>query len=125
MIKSLLLVGIGSFTGGVARHLLSRLAQHPAVGLFPIGTLLVNIVGCLIVGILYGLTERGGLPGGEWRLLLITGFCGGFTTFSTFMHENFSLMDSGHFFHVLLYTALSLLLGLTAAWLGHLLVRLY
>lgn len=89
------------------------------------GTLAVNVAGCLAIGLLYGLFERGNLLNAELRLFLTVGFCGGFTTFSTFIHENYALLGGQQFLHFAGYALLSFALGMLAAHLGHLLVRVF
>lgn len=125
MIRTLLLIGIGSFAGGIARYLLTRWVQGASDSAFPFGTMVVNVTGCLVIGLLYGLFERGNLMSPDLRLLLTVGLCGGFTTFSTFVHENFTLFGNGNMLHFILYTTLSFGLGLGAAWLGHLIARIF
>lgn len=120
----LIYIAAGSALGGVLRYLISRIVQEQAGGLFPWGTFAVNILGCLLIGLIYGLADRGISLGAGMKLFLTVGFCGGFTTFSTFANENCLLFQSGHFPILALYTALSVLLGFTAAWLGHLASRL-
>lgn len=123
--KDPLFIGAGSFAGGIARYLLSRLIQSHAASGFPWGTLAVNVAGCLAIGLLYGLFERGNLLNAELRLFLTVGFCGGFTTFSTFIHENYALLGGQQFLHFAGYALLSFALGMLAAHLGHLLVRVF
>lgn len=125
MVKTLLFIGAGSFAGGIARYLLSRLIQSHVTSGFPWGTLAVNVAGCLAIGLLYGLFERGNLLNAELRLFLTVGFCGGFTTFSTFIHENYALLGGQQFLHFAGYALLSFALGMLAAHLGHLLVRVF
>ncbi|MGH2565631.1 MAG: fluoride efflux transporter CrcB, partial [Ginsengibacter sp.] len=84
--KIILIIGIGSFIGGISRYLLSQSIQNKFLSAFPFGTMSVNIVGCFLIGIIFGLTERGNFTM-EWRLFLVTGFLGGFTTFSSFSNE--------------------------------------
>ncbi len=90
---------------------------------FPWGTLTVNVVGCLMIGLIYALAERGNLSTPGLRLLVAAGFCGGFTTFSAFMSENLAMLRAGDFLPFALYVTGSLLLGLGAVWLGWWLVR--
>ena len=123
MIRLLIIIGTGSFFGGITRFLTSRFIQQNVNSLFPFGTFVVNITGCFIIGLLYGLSERGNLMNAEWRMFLTVGFCGGFTTFSTFANENMSLLRDGNFFHFALYTSGSVFLGLMATYLGNILVK--
>nr|WP_243900364.1 CrcB family protein [Hymenobacter defluvii] len=88
------------------------------------GTLLVNVLGCLLIGLFYAAAERGTIGSPELRLLLTTGFCGGFTTFSTFSYETIALLTDGEYFFGALYVAGSMLLGLAATFAGVALVRL-
>ena len=91
--KEILIVSIGSFFGGGMRYWVSKMVQSCTVIAFPFGTMAVNVAGCLIIGFLSGLNWReGGWMSPSAKLLLTTGFCGGFTTFSTFMNEGAGLM---------------------------------
>jgi CrcB protein len=123
MFRLLLIIGSGSFIGGIARFLISRYVQNQALSTFPYGTFLVNITGCFLIGIFYGLSERGNLMNTELRMFLTVGFCGGFTTFSTFAGENMSLLREGDFFYFAMYTSLSIFLGLMATYIGNLLIK--
>nr|WP_310793343.1 fluoride efflux transporter CrcB [uncultured Alistipes sp.] len=125
MLRTLLFIGMGSFIGGIARFLLARWVQGGTGSSFPFGTLAVNVLGCLAIGLLYGIFERGNLMNPDLRLFLTVGLCGGFTTFSTFVHENFSLFQNGNLLHFIRYTTLSFGLGLAAACLGHLIVKIF
>lgn len=121
MWRELTAVFIGSGIGGACRFLVSDAVGkwiRPGV-MFPWGTFAVNVAGCFVIGLVYGLIARGVPMSATARLLLTTGFCGGLTTFSTFSHENFLLFDSGHFGTLLAYALSSLLLGWLAAWFGH------
>lgn len=91
MWKTLLCVGAGSFVGGIARYGLTRWVSAGSFTHLPLGTMVVNVAGCLFIGLLYGWFERADVLSPEWRLFLTVGFCGGFTTFSTFVHENYIL----------------------------------
>jgi CrcB protein len=122
MLKNILLVGAGGFAGSVARYLLSRYMELQILTSFPLGTLTVNIVGCFIIGVIYGLTLRN-LASPEIRFLLATGFCGGFTTFSSFSYESLALLRDGQLWFTFLYMAGSLLAGLAAVWIGLLIVK--
>lgn len=119
MLKDFLLVGAGSFLGGGSRYLLSKLIQAWVPVSFPFGTFTVNILGCLLIGFLSGLQYSGGWMSPSTKLILTTGFCGGFTTFSTFMNESTALMRDGNTLYLGLYMALSLMLGMVAVVAGH------
>lgn len=123
MLRSLLIVGIGSFTGGVLRYLISKLIQDSGFHTFPLGTFLVNVVGCFAIGLFYGLFERNNLISPEMRLFLTVGFCGGFTTFSTFINESYQLIRDANFFYLFFYIALSLLVGLLMLYVGYSLIK--
>ena len=107
MIKLLLIAGTGGFIGTISRFLVSRYFQNLFLSSFPFGTFIVNVSGCLLIGLFYGLAQKGNFLNPEWRMLLIVGFCGGFTTFSTFASENLALLKDGNFFYFALYTGLS------------------
>ena len=125
MIKTLLLIGTGGFLGSISRFLASRFIQEHLPVVFPWGTFFVNISGCFLIGLIYGLSERSSLLTSGWKMFLAVGFCGGFTTFSTFANENLALLRDGDFFHFLIYTGLSVILGITATFLGVLITRLF
>jgi len=120
--KELLLVCIGSFFGGGARFLVSKAVQSWVAVSFPWGTLAVNVVGCFLIGLLSGMS-LGGQISPTAKLVLVTGFCGGFTTFSTFMNENLLLGRDGGLLSAVLYTLASLILGLIAVVAGYQLVK--
>ncbi len=118
MIKSLIMVGLGGAAGSMLRYLSQRwvhqLYPHP----FPWGTMLVNITGCFLIGVFYSLSERSNVLTPEWRLLLTTGFCGGFTTFSAFTLEGMDLLKENRIGLLLAYIAASVLIGLVATYIG-------
>ncbi len=121
MIKDLFLVGCGSFLGGTARYLLAVLLKG-ASAYFPWATLAANLAGCLLLGIFWALLDRCQAPPAT-GLFLITGFCGGFTTFSTFSRESLILLQAGSHGAFLLYALGSLALGLLAVAAGFFLAR--
>lgn len=124
-IMSIIAVGAGSCLGGIARYLVSRLLSGTAAaGTFPWSTFAVNIAGCFIIGIIYGLLARGLHLSEPVRLFLTVGFCGGFTTFSTFAHEGYLLFGGSGLPTVLLYAAASVALGLAAVYAAYALTRL-
>jgi CrcB protein len=118
MFKQILLVGIGGFIGSVARFFVSKLNLQFDILSIPVGTLAVNVTGSFIIGFITGISEKSMLISTEWRLFLMVGICGGFTTFSSFTNENLMLMHNGQYFSIFLYTALSIILGFAAVYLG-------
>lgn len=122
--KHLLLVGLGGFIGSVARFLVSKLNLSWHFFSIPMGTLTVNVLGSFIIGILVGISVKSDLISTDLRLFLMVGFCGGFTTFSSFSSENLMLMQNGQVFTVLIYTSLSILLGFLAVYLGYIFTNL-
>jgi CrcB protein len=124
MFKIILIIGSGSFLGGVARFLTSRYVQNTFISAFPYGTFLVNIIGCLLIGIIFGISEKGNLMNSEWKMFLTVGFCGGFTTFSTFANENLALLRNGNIFHFALYAGLSVFLGIMATYIGNMITKI-
>ena len=116
--KELVIVGIGSFLGGGLRYAVSRLAVAIAPAPFPLGTFLVNTIGCLVIGFVSALPLGNGLSP-QTKLFLTTGVCGGFTTFSTFMNENYALAKDGNGLVLALYVIGSLALGMAAVIAGH------
>jgi fluoride exporter len=124
MIKTLLLVGTGGFLGSISRFLTSRFMQSYFPSAFPFGTFVVNISGCFLIGLIYGLSERSSLLTSGWKLFLAVGFCGGFTTFSTFANENLALLRDGEVLNFLLYTGLSVFLGIAATFLGVIITKI-
>lgn len=123
MAKILLIVGTGGFVGTVFRFLLSQFIQTRFFSEFPYGTLGVNLLGCLAIGVVFALSERIHMNP-EWRMFLATGICGGFTTFSAFSYETFSLLRHGQFWFASGYIAASVILGLLATYAGYSLIKL-
>lgn len=123
MLKTMLIVGSGGFIGSALRYLVQVNVEKLMSGTFPMGTLLVNVTGSFIIGIIYAFAEKGNLMSPEWRIFLAVGICGGFTTFSTFTMDNLNLMKDNSLFQLLLYTGGSLFLGIVAVYLGIILTR--
>ena len=123
MYRYLIYVIVGSSIGGAARFLSQEFVQKRFPSFIPLSTLSVNIIGSFIVGIIYALAEKSKISA-EVRILIATGFCGGFTTFSSFAYENVKLLQDGEFFNTALYTLLSLFIGLVAVYLGILFTKL-
>ena len=124
MLKASLIIGIGGFLGSISRYLLSQYVDKKIDALFPFGTFSVNILGCLILGILYGIAEKENLLTSELRLLLTVGFCGSFTTFSTFAYEKVQLINQGEWMTFSLYAIFSIFLGILAIIAGTTLIRM-
>ena len=112
--KPLLIIGLGGGIGSIFRYLIQMYIGRSIIQAFPLGTLLVNISGCLIIGLLYGFSAKYAAITVEWRLFLVTGLCGGYTTFSSFSYESISLFKQGNYTYFILYTSLSFVLGLLA-----------
>lgn len=124
MIK-ILMVGMGGFAGSVCRYLISDLSRRLFSNPFlPYGTLTVNVVGCLLIGLLGGLSETRQIFTPEIRALILIGFLGGFTTFSTFGYEIFTLSRDGQMISALTSLMLHLILGFGSVWLGFSLSKL-
>ncbi len=116
----ILLVGIGGFFGAVMRYLVTSWMQDIFRTLsLPSGTLTVNITGCLLIGVLAGLSENRNLLGPETRALLLIGVLGGFTTFSAFSYETVELLRDGESLAAFSNVALQVCLGLAAVWAGY------
>jgi fluoride exporter len=122
MFRQLVLIGLGGAAGSVARYLTALYFKSGAG--FPLGTFVANVLGCFLIGALCGLAARYGWLTPELRLLLVTGFCGGYTTFSTFTFENLTFLQTNQFGLFLSYTFGSFLAGLLATWLGLFLTKL-
>ena len=118
MIRNLLLIGLGGFIGSIVRYLVSRLNVYVDFLSIPLGTLLVNILGSFLIGFLTGIADKSSILTVQWRMFLMVGLCGGFTTFSTFSSENLMLLHNGQYISVILYTGLSVFLGFTAVFFG-------
>ena len=117
-LRSMLMVAMGGAVGSAMRYLISKIMQDWLPDVFPFGTFAVNLLGCLVIGILYGLVEQNMLGNNNLKLLLITGLCGGFTTFSTFSHEGLSLVQQGHLSYAVLYVGGSACLGMMMVLIG-------
>ncbi len=124
MIKNILLIGFGGFIGSIARYFVSLLNLTVSFYSIPIGTLLVNITGSLLIGFLTGIAAKSTILTVNWRMFLMVGLCGGFTTFSSFTNENLMLIHNGQVLSVLIYTGLSIFFGFLAVYIGYLLTNL-
>lgn len=121
-IWQLLTVFIGGGLGSIGRYTLSLLITRKIESLFPWGTFTVNLIGCLFIGILAGMLNKTSLNP-FFSLLLITGFCGGFTTFSSFSLENNLLVKDSEYLISVVYTLMSILWGFSLTFLGIYLVK--
>lgn len=122
--KLILAIGTGSFIGGVLRYLLSQLIQTKFLSTYPFGTLGVNVIGCFLIGLVFGLSDRGNMSQ-ELRLFLATGLIGGFTTFSAFSNETVALLHDGQIWYALSYIILSIVIGLVATFIGITIIKLF
>ena len=115
--KSFLLVFLGGGLGSSLRYLVT-IAMNQYSKVLPFGTFTVNILGCLLIGLILGYTQRENTLTSNQTLLLATGFCGGFTTFSAFANENLELIKNGEIFNFSVYTIGSILVGVLAVFIG-------
>ena len=118
ILRNIIWVAAGGSAGAVARYLMSRWLTTT----FPWATFTVNIVGSLLIGLLVGLVSKEALSA-EMRLLLVTGFCGSFTTFSTFANESYGMLENGHVLTTALYVSASIFAGILAVYIGLQLTR--
>jgi fluoride exporter len=116
--RSLLYVGIGGGLGSILRYIVQVFVGRHVPLIFPLGTFLVNCSGCFLIGIFYSLASKYTTITPEWRLFLITGICGGFTTFSTYSYDGLMLLKQGSNFAFLFYMLGSVVLGLLATFAG-------
>ena len=112
MLKSILLVGIGSFFGGALRYVIATLMKDVCGQGFPWGTLVVNLLGSFVFGVIFALFAKYSSINSPWCLLFTTGVCGGFTTFSSFVHESLQMLYSGNISGFVTYVAMSLIVGI-------------
>ena len=117
-IRNIIAVGAGSFIGGIARYLVSLAMKGISKG-FPWATILVNLLGCLIIGLLWGFLSRNASESTSWGLFLTVGLCGGFTTFSTFSKEALTMLQTGQIWGFASYIAISILAGIALVALGY------
>lgn len=123
MLKNLVIVAIGGGVGSALRYLLQETLHKQLDNFEPYGTFVVNILGCLLLGLLAGYAEQEKLVSSSLNLLLISGFCGGFTTFSTFALQGNTLFISSKPIQAILYIGLSVVVGLLAAYFGYKLTK--
>ena len=120
----MLLVGLGGFLGSILRYGIGGMVGRLKAGwTFPIETLLINVSGCLAIGVLAGLGESRGVFSAPTRAFLFIGLLGGFTTFSSFGYESFQLLRDGQWSAAALSTTLQIVLGIGGVWAGHAIAR--
>lgn len=124
MTKTLILIGIGGFIGSISRYLTSIYVSKLFDSTFPYGTLTVNFVGSLLIGVIFGFSDRFNWLTPDWRFFLATGFCGGYTTFSTFSYETINLLREGDWYLGFGNVSLSVIICLGATFIGNFLVRI-
>ena len=122
LLKTILAVGCGSFLGGAGRYLVSLAMKDISKG-FPWATLAVNLLGCFLIGLLWGVFGKNGTEGSNWALFLTVGFCGGFTTFSTFSKEALIMLQTGNIWGFAAYVSVSVIAGIALVALGYFFVR--
>ena len=120
--KLAFIVLFSSGIGGVLRYGIQSWMSKPQSPAFPMSTFIINILGCLLIGVFFTISQKANYFSPEWRLALMTGFCGGFTTFSTFAFENLALLRSGDYGTFFFYTILSVVLGIAAVFAGSIIV---
>lgn len=118
MLKDLLFVGVGGAIGSILRYLISLAVKTNGAG-FPWATFTANLLGCLAIGVIYGISSRNPNFSQHLNLLLAVGVCGGFTTFSTFSRETVQLLQDGNHMTAILYIVGSVVLGVAAAAIGY------
>lgn len=118
--KQLFIIGMGGFLGTIARFGVSKLNVHWHFFSIPIGTLIVNVVGSFIIGLVISLSQKNGIINTNLQLFLTVGICGGFTTFSSFSMENMQLIQNGQIMTALFYATISIIAGFIAVYLGSL-----
>lgn len=123
MFKTILIVGTGGFFGSVLRYLTQVFVEKMFHTTFPLGTFIANMAGCFIIGIAFAFAEKGDIMSAEWRIFLTVGFCGGFTTFSSFAYNNLSFLKDNTLLPFFLNIGLSVIFGILAVYLGILLIR--
>jgi CrcB protein len=122
-LRILLYIGAGGALGSITRYGVSYLVQSRSTSVFPIATLLINTSGSLLLGFIMLYALESSAITAELRLLLTVGFCGGYTTFSSFGYETVRLLEEGDYARAALYVCLSIMLALAATFLGFTLAR--
>lgn len=118
MLKTILYIAIGGAFGSVLRYLTSIIINKYWVNHFPMATFITNVIGCFLIGLIIGILEKNNLATSNLKWFLVTGFCGGYTTFSAFGMENVTLFQNNNTFLAFSYIGFSIIIGLFAVWLG-------
>lgn len=122
MYKTILIVGTGGFIGSVMRYLLQVFIENKLLSTFPLATLIANITGSFIIGVVFALAEKS-MMNSDWRIFMSVGICGGFTTFSAFAFNNFNMIKEHTWNQLFLNIGGTMILGILAVYLGIILVR--
>lgn len=122
MYRTILIVGTGGFIGSVMRYLLQVFIENKLLSTFPLATLIANITGSFIIGVVFALAEKS-MMNSDWRIFMSVGICGGFTTFSAFAFNNFNMIKEHTWNQLFLNIGGTMILGILAVYLGIILVR--
>ena len=121
--KTIIIVGLGGFLGTIIRYIIQIFFSNNWLTIFPFATLFVNLLGCLVIGLLFGLSYKCNFINTDYKLFFTTGLCGGFTTFSSFSNESFMLLKNGNYFYFFLYIFLSVIIGILLTFLGYSIIK--